>query len=202
MAVRAYDPRMGSWAGLILSVALISGCGSSGTSYSGANGSYQSGPNIYNSGTTVPANLSFAGAYNAFRTVTIGTTNVTEQDYLYISSSGVISTFIYQDNGTVSPARNCYLPATGSEPNAALQGAQLSATTDSSGNSYYHVTIHGYDIGFSAPSSGGAPNIYINGVQQSNISGATLFVGNQGDTFMLGGGPNVNMTLSSLDICT
>ncbi len=202
MAVRAYGPGMGSWAGLILSVALVSGCGSSGTSFSGANGSYQSGPNVYSSGALAPSSLSFAGVYNAFRSVTVGNTKITEQDYFYISSSGVISTFIYQDNGTVSPARNCYLPATGSEPNAGLQNAQLSATSDTSGNVYYHVSIHGYDIGFGAPSNGGAPNLYINGVQQTSSSGATLYVGNQGDTFMLGGAPETNITLATLNLCS
>ncbi len=202
MAVSGFGPRTGSWIAVMLGATLLSACGSSGVSYNGPNGSFQSGPNVYNSGALPPSNLGFAGTYDAFRSVSVAGSTITEHDYLYISASGVISTFVYQGDGTVSPARNCYLPATGSEPNAGLQGAQLTETTTTSGTVYYHVVVHGYDIGFGTPSNGGSPDIYINGNLQTGTTGATLYVGNQGDTFMLGGQPDTNITLATLNLCS
>ena len=114
----------------------LSACGGQSEYFNAPIGTFVAGPNSYKGKLLPPVDLSFAGLYSVPRTVTLynSTQTTTEQDYLYVSATGVITTFVYQDAGNFPTSRNCYLPASGSEPNARLQNLQLYEPSDQSGN--------------------------------------------------------------------
>ncbi len=184
----------------------LTACGSDSAYYNSPVGTFQAGPNSMQGALLPPVNLSIAGAYSASRSVLVlGTnTSVTENDYIYISSTGLISTFVSQDAGNFSPTQNCYLHASGNEPNAKLQGAQLYETADQSNNIYYHTTISGYDIGFAPPTTGNTLGIYINGVLQTNTTStsATYTDKNTGNVYIIGGQVDAALTPANLTLCT
>ncbi|NNM53022.1 MAG: hypothetical protein HKM02_12500 [Pseudomonadales bacterium] len=184
----------------------LTACGGDSAYYNSPIGTFQAGPNSTQGALLPPVNLILAGVYSVSYSVKVYGTNAstTENDYLYIGPTGLISTFVSQDAGNILPTRNCYLHATGSEPNAKLQGAQLYETADQSNNIYYHTTVNGYDIGIAPPTStANSVGIYINGVLQPNsTNGSQTYKDSHGDTFILGGQNNTTFDLAELNICT
>ena len=194
---------------ILASATMLSGCNDQAAYYNSPTGTFVAGPNSDQGKLLPPVNLPFAGMYPISRTVTIHGSSVTEQDYLYISSSGLITTYVDQALGNYTPAQNCYKHAnatTPPAPNAILENAQLYETSDSLGNIYYHTTVQGNDIGLAqASSTNGNANldVYLNGTLQANSSSGvkTYTVGN-GFTIILGGAPTGTIAQSDLKICS
>ena len=92
-------------------------------------------------GTTV----SIAGMYSASYSATINGTAVTTQDYVYIAPNGLVNVFLSQDDGTVTPGRNCYLLATGQQIDAPLQNLVLASGSAPTGASDIQVTLSNGD---------------------------------------------------------
>ncbi len=199
---------------VLTGISMLSGCNNQAAYYNSTNsstgsGTFVAGPNSDQGKLLPPVNLPFAGMYPISRTVTVNNTQVTEQDYLYISSSGVITTYVDQNLGNYTPSQNCYKHAnatTPPAPNAILEQAQLYETSDSAGNIYYHTTVNGNDIGLAqVSSSNGNANleVYLNGTLQANSAkGVSTYTLSNGDVLILGGAPTGTISQTDLTLCS
>ncbi len=89
--------------------------------------------------------VTIAGMYSASYTTTINGTAVTTQDYIYIAPNGLVNVFLSQDDGTVTPGRNCYLLASGQQVDGLLQNLVLAQGSAPSGASDLQVTLSNGD---------------------------------------------------------
>ena len=150
--------------------------------------------------------VNIAGMYSASYVTTINGSPLTTQDYLYIAPNGLVNVYLYQDDGSVSPGRNCYLLASGQQVDAPLQNAILVAGTSPSGVPDYEIKMaNGDTFGIIAQAdSNKTYPWFIKSAQGAiaNFSAGTSLQSVNGYSYAFGGAVLSSPTLTELQAAT